>query len=126
LIGATGDDEFGFGAGAAYIYQEIAAPQVVASGSCPGEITFSLSGATPGGIIYVITAEAEGVGIPPGGPCAGIHVNLENPRFLGSLIADSAGTTTIQRNAPGSVCGKLLQAMDMTTCGTSNVVEIAR
>ncbi len=101
-----------------------AAVSLTTSGPCPGRITATASGATPGGNVGF--ARAMGVGsqqIPNGNPCAGTVLGLNQTATLVSVRnADGQGVATISGNVPANACGRVfLQAIDVTTCTTSNV-----
>lgn len=94
------------------------------SGICPGPMTVSVSGATAGGSIALAYGNAGSWTIP-NGPCAGTVLDLAGvPTLAGFFNADAAGTLTLAPNVPAGLCGRTLQAVDMTTCAVSNTVTL--
>lgn len=106
-------------AGTAY-----AAPNLSVTGTCPGPMTVTISGLTPGGSYYLARAQNAGVATIPGGPCAGTEFRL-NPASPGwsvsSLVAPSSGTATFSITAPASMCNRRFEVVDVGTCQVSNV-----
>lgn len=95
------------------------------SGSCPGPITASVSGATPGGTVAFAYATGPGSLIIPGGTCAGTQLGLNATAMLvGTVSADGSGNASITGNAPPVACGGVVQAVDASTCTTSNVESL--
>ena len=95
------------------------------SGTCPGSMAFSVDGATPGGRVALIHASGTGlVTIPSGFPCAGTVLDLDGSATLGvTLTADAAGFASTTASVPASFCGSTwVQALDLASCATSNVV----
>lgn len=106
-----------------------AGPHLSIDATCPagGPIRISWEGATPGGQVAVIFARNTGsFTIPPQHPCAGTQLELGSNQiqiaFQGS--AGSEGSRTLNSNAGSGACGGYLQLLDLSTCGTSNVVRI--
>lgn len=90
-----------------------------ATGTCPGAMTFSVSGGTPGGLIAFLYG-------PPGSftwmgsPCTGTTVDIASP-----TIAQLSTATTASGNAPGAVCGRIrVQAVDVSSCTVSNFIDL--
>lgn len=95
------------------------------AGSCPGQLTASVSGATPGETVAFIFALDEGSVTIPSGPCAGTELGLDgSARLVGADTADASGNAQLTGNAPAAACGRFLQALDVATCTTSNVVQM--
>ncbi len=97
---------------------------LVASGSCPGRMTLTASGNTPGGTVAFV--RATGVGsqrIPNNNPCAGTILGLnQTATLVGTRTADAQGVATISGTVPPIACGRIfVQAIDVQTCLTSNV-----
>lgn len=93
------------------------------AGDCPGTVTASVSGATPGGNVAFIRAFGEGsVQVPPG-PCEGTELGLDaSATLLAIEQADANGNASIAGNAPNAACGRVfVQALDLGSCSTSNV-----
>lgn len=98
------------------------------SGTCPGQVTAAVSGATPGGNVAFIRGFATGsCAIPPGNPCAGTEIGLScsGAALLGLDQADDQGNASLSGNAPAGACGRVfVQAVDLSTCSTSNVEQL--
>ena len=93
-------------------------------GSCPGDIQLNLTGATPNGGVAFALANAEGSANVPVGNCAGTPLDLDSPSLLTVLSADGNGEISLMRNVQGASCGKWLQAVDTTSCATSDTAQI--
>ena len=89
-------------------------------GSCPGQQTMTLTGATPGGNVVLCYGQPGSSAIPFG-PCAGTMMELANPTVIGSFPANSVGSLVLTYNLPAIYCGESLQAVDMSTCLLSQV-----
>ncbi len=123
-VGSMLDDDGGFDAGAAYVYEAVAHPEIAVAGACPGELTLELTGATPSGPIVVARSESEGVSVVPGGKCAGTELTLEEAKVLAAFLTDSDGSFLQTVTVPEGACGQLLQAVDRVTCGAGAVTRI--
>jgi hypothetical protein len=93
------------------------------SGACPGLNTATVTGATPGGSVAIgISAVAGSFVIPSGFLCAGTVLGLGGtPSLAAVLSADGSGTATLSGSVPAALCGYSVQAVDLTSCTTSNV-----
>ncbi|MFG0330710.1 MAG: FG-GAP repeat domain-containing protein [Phycisphaerales bacterium] len=94
------------------------------NGTCPGAVTLTVSGATPGGTVAFIYAFGRGsVTIPQGNPCAGTTLDLDgSATLLDTARANASGEASVSGNAPAAACGRVfLQALDVATCSTSDV-----
>lgn len=102
--------------------------QLTLGGSCPGPMTAAVSGATPFGSVAILRATGTGsVTIPPGNPCAGTVLGLNNTVTLaGTTAANGTGNATFGPvNVPAGACGNFYaQALDISSCATSNVVLV--
>lgn len=124
VAGALDDDDGGSGAGSAYVFQAVASPEVAISGTCPGELTLELSGATPSGPVLMAYSESQGQTIVSSGQCGDVEIDLESPQFLARFLADSEGDRSLVRMAPAGACGLYLQVVDQVTCGVGSVTQI--
>mgnify|MGYP006935311299 CR=1 FL=1 len=94
------------------------------SGTCPS-VTFEIDGAVANGQVALLYAFGGGAYIVPNGyPCAGTWLGLDSSVTLGVVQnADASGTLTLPTNVPAGACGQVyLQALDLTSCGLSNVI----
>lgn len=92
-------------------------------GSCPGTVTVTATGFTPNGNVAIGFSPSTGSFTIPGGfVCAGTTLGLGGtPTLVAVLHANASGTATFSGNLPPGVCGGHIQAVDLTTCATSNV-----
>ncbi len=90
-----------------------------ASGACPGQMTFSVSGETPGGTVAFLYG-LPGSFTHAGTPCTGTTVDLANPQ-VGLLGTNTSLTVMV----PAGACGLYrVQAVDVQTCTVSNFVDL--
>lgn len=104
-------------------------PTLAVEATCPsgGPITISWSGATPDGeIILLLAREAGSFVIPDGYPCAGATLDLSNTQLQVAYRgpADPDGNRVLNSNAGRGACGRVMQLLDLTTCGTSNTAVV--
>ena len=104
-------------------------PELTVDATCPdgGPIAVSWTGATPDGTVALLFARGTGnVVIPPGNPCAGTQLGLNNQQlqvaFQGGAGPD--GSRTLNSNAPAAACGGAMQLLDVALCSTSNVATV--
>lgn len=96
---------------------------LVVSGPCPGTRSFVVSGATARGSVGLITARSTGSFVIPGHmTCGGTQLNLSPSgiQLLTTARADANGTVTILGQINSSACSWAYQAIDASTCRTSN------
>ncbi len=123
VVGAPLDDEAGDRAGAVYVIQTVAHPEISVTGTCPGQVTLTLTGATSGGGVLVAKSATEGMAPLPE-PCGGGELGLEDPSLLLAFLADEEGAESHVRTVPEEACGLLLQAVDRVTCGVGEVRQV--
>ncbi len=77
----------------------------------------------PADIVHFVYGLAPGEFPIPG--CGSIGVNIANPVYMGSATADTEGNAVFSRFVPAHARGRtiLIQALQRTTCLTSNVIE---
>lgn len=125
-LGACADD----GNGAPErLPSEAAPPPPVTSvrGSCPGPVTIEVEGATPGGRVAILSASQPGSTLAPGGPCAGIELELDGRVVVRDTVsADNAGRAVLSPNLPGGACNAWLTAVDLSSCTASNAATPER
>lgn len=122
-VGAHGDDEQGFSAGAAYVFRW-ADLDLALGGSCPGEITVTVTGAAPRGPLALLGSDAEGSQVLPPGPCEGTELGLESPALLTLAPADEEGGLSLTRTVAAGSCGRFLQAVEVGICNPSNTAQV--
>ncbi len=100
-------------------------PSLTLSGTCPGEMAASISGATPRGTVALIFGQRAGQTTIPTGPCAGTLLPISGGvQLVSTTRADGHGNAAIAGTVPPSACGGRLVVLDVATCTTSNVVRI--
>jgi len=93
------------------------------TGVCPGPVTLDTFGGTPNGTVAILYG-LPGSTTKLSGVCAGTVVSLYSPR-LGFLIpSNGSGAASFSFNSPGAACGRILQAVDLSTCRTSNTLVL--
>ena len=104
----------------------LAAPTVELTGTCPGQINVTITGATPYGPIAAATSPNPGGFVLPFGPCMGTATGLSGAGVVPAApaVADGAGNAYLTPTVPAAACGRLGQVMDIATCAPSNVFEI--
>jgi len=91
----------------------------IQSGSCPGSMTFAVSGGTPGGNIAWVYGP-PGSYTHGGSGCTGLQLAISNP-----TIHSISSSTTLTANVPAGACGSMrLQAVDVSTCTASNPLDL--
>lgn len=98
--------------------------ELAVSGLCPS-MQFDISGMTANGQMALLYANGQGsFTVPSGVPCAGVVLGLDSTTRLATMLtADASGIASLNVNVPAGVCGSVyLQALDLTTCGVSDVV----
>lgn len=93
------------------------------TGTCPGPMAVQVSGCTPGGGVAIIYGQA-GSHVKGGAVCNGTVVRITRPTLCAVLTADGSGNASKSFNAPPGACGLSVQAVDVSTCATSNVVVL--
>ncbi len=106
--------------------QIIPEPQLALNivGSCPS-VSFDIDGAIPSGQVALLYSFGMGsLTIPAGYACTGSTLGLDATVTVGTVLtANAAGATSWSTNVPAAACGTVyLQALDLTSCGLSEVV----
>lgn len=103
-----------------------AGPRLSRTGSCPGSSTFTVTGATPGGTVAIAMSGSLGSFVIPGAyQCAGTVLGLGGiPTLVGTLNANANGVGSRTVNLPAAVCGRYLQMVDLSSCTTTNVIQM--
>jgi hypothetical protein len=95
------------------------------SGSCPGTTNIDLSGVSAGGPVVFISSAATGDAALPLGPCAGVSTGLALPlMYFRTTDADGDGAISLSPSLGERACGRVLQALDTTTCTVSAVAPL--
>jgi hypothetical protein len=102
-------------------------PQLAATGTAGGTMTFDFSGFTPNGGIAVVYGPAGS--LTGAAPCGSVTVdltpiNFPPPSQLILLTADANGDAQLVQGVPGPAVGLRVQAVDLTACTVSNFITI--
>lgn len=102
------------------------AQDLAISGTCPGPVDLTISGATPFGTVTLVSGDGPGVtALPVGSPCPSTVLALSgNVKRRLDLTADAAGNVTVTPNLSAGACGASLQALDLSTCSTTQALPI--
>ncbi|TAH34332.1 MAG: hypothetical protein EYC70_15405 [Planctomycetota bacterium] len=103
--------------------------QLSVTGTCGAQMTAQVGGGTANGQAAVIYCLGPGgpIAIPGGRPCAGTMLDLNNTATLGGVVNLGPGGNGQLGpvNVPSGACGVVrVQALDLTSCATSNVVQL--
>jgi len=124
IIGASRDNDLGTNAGAAYVFLETQIDATLeVTGTCPGLVTVTATGGTPGGELTLWNSRAEGSYFLEIDSCVGTELGLDVPRIAHSGTVDEDGSLTGTREAEEDECGRAMQLLDQVTCTTSNLVN---
>lgn len=93
------------------------------TGACPGPVTLTTAGGTPGGIVVVAYGLA-GSYTKPSGVCAGTTVAISQPTIGAVLAANGTGAASLSVTAKAAWCGLTVQAVDVATCTASNAIVL--
>jgi Zn-dependent metalloprotease len=93
-------------------------------GTCPGTLDIGVSGATANGRIALYFGSGAGSTTVDRGHCAGTEIDLSAARRRAGGTADGSGDLDLPMQVPGGACGRPVQALDMTTCETSNTDQV--
>lgn len=92
---------------------------------CPGRQALTWQGARPGARLGILFAAKRGGSVIPGGTCAGTVLGLDSNRLrLFYILSAGEGRGSASANVGDSVCGGYVQAIELPTCRTSNVVPV--
>lgn len=92
-------------------------------GSCPGTVSLAVDHASAGGKVAIACGGA-GTFIRSSPPCAGLVLGILPPALTAILRADASGRAVLHLSASGGLCGRSVQAVDLTTCATTRVVVL--
>jgi len=96
-------------------------PSLTLTGSCPGPVTITATGLTPGGSVQIWSGKNAGSTTVNTGNCTGTQLDIAKARVLSTRKADANGTVTLTRDFKDANCGRLFQVLDLATCDTSAV-----
>ncbi|MCH8261209.1 MAG: hypothetical protein IIC46_13510 [Planctomycetes bacterium] len=93
------------------------------TGSCPGTMGVSVSGATAFGSVAIAYGNAGSFTIPSGS-CSGLTIDISAPTLAGFFNADALGSINLNPNVPAGLCGLTVQSVDMSSCTKSNTATL--
>ncbi|MFT4627440.1 MAG: hypothetical protein ACI8PZ_006124 [Myxococcota bacterium] len=96
-------------------------PLLDISGACPGVMSITGSGYTPGGNVAVLKGSGMGSDAMPAGPCIGGRTGLSGLGYVTMVRADGGGNISVSPSIGGPLCGSYVQFVDTASCGLSNV-----
>ena len=101
-------------------------PTADVAGSCPGALTITIDGLTPGGNFVVIASDDVGGHVLPGGPCAGVATGLAPGVVFAGPFSDfdGDGAMVFSPTVGGGACDKLFTVVDLDSCTTSPVTAL--
>jgi hypothetical protein len=104
----------------------LGAPLLDAEGGCPGAVTVTVSGLTPGAVAGVAHALDEGASPVAGGVCAGTFLGLhgDSLRLLRKVTSGPDGSASFVVSVDWPRCGTPIQAVDTATCAASEVAPL--
>ena len=100
-------------------------PALAIGGTCPGVVTFDVSGATPSSLVTLFSGTGGGTSTVPGGPCAGVRLPIGDPSGRRSINTDAEGNAHFERDLENpSVCDATIVVVDRSTCAVSNPADM--
>ena len=102
---------------------QASAQGLTVGGSCPGVVTYDISG-TPGGRAVLMGGAGMGSDVVGLGRCAGAVTGLSGLTLRGVTLLDGAGQGYRSSVVPAMACGRPLQVLDLQSCDLSSVQTI--
>lgn len=105
---------------------EVEGPTLSMVGTCPGPVTFQLTGASPFAPILVLTGTSPGTFVIPAWvSCAGTILDVSSPKVRATLSSDVNGDLSFSVNLPAGACGALsIQMVDFSACQSTNLLTL--
>lgn len=102
------------------------AADIEITGACPGPIEFVITDAEPDAQVAVLTANAPGDSLTPGGPCPGaaLPIGPAGLSFRTAIRTDASGAVSIRPTIPEPACGLYVSVLDLTSCVASEPMMI--
>lgn len=98
---------------------------VTVTGTCPGSVRLSWSGAEPSRQQGIIFARNLGSFVIPSGPCMGTRLGLGSSAIqLYNIISTGNGSGAVSAQAGLGACRGYVQLITVPSCATSNVAQI--
>lgn len=99
-------------------------PMLTITGTCPN-LVLNIADATPSSLIAFVSGRSAASFVVPNGACAGTILGVSPPVVRVVVSTFPSGRISIAVNPPPVACGTLfLQAVEVGSCGTSNVVAL--
>ena len=99
-------------------------PNIRLSGSCPGNVTVEIDGASNDGRVFVGIANSVGATALGGSVCNGAVVPLASPSLAAVLRARADGTVRRVFNLGAGQCGRVVAVVDRDTCEVSAAASV--
>ena len=123
--GAILDDHGADNSGSFYAFRTAPIdPILEVEGSCPGSITLTAHGLTPGHEIELWAGASFDHTVLTTGPCTGAELGLSSPSLVLTNDADRLGELEATRTLGSAQCGKSLQLLDISTCTVTDPVDV--
>lgn len=95
------------------------------TGTCPGLVRLSWSGAEPSRQQGIVFARNLGSFVIPSGPCKGTPLGLGSQGIqLYSIISTGSGSGSVSAQAGQGACRGYVQLITVPSCATSNVAQV--
>lgn len=98
-------------------------PALAKSGTCPGPMTLTVTGATPSGSVAMLHG-FPGSFTKQNGTCAGLTIPINQPTLGVVLQANANGVATVSFNAPPGLCGRTIIGVDISSCTATNTLTL--
>jgi len=98
-------------------------PTLTITGTCPGLMTFDVSGGTAFGALGLAYGPAGSFTIGGGG-CAGTTLGISAPSIAGVFGLDVNGDLSFSATIPSGACGLTVQGLDLSNCDTTNTATL--
>ncbi len=103
---------------------ELNAGPLALEGTCPGQMTVSIEGATPSTALDLFQGLALGSSEVPVGPCEATVLQITDPDRIASIGVNADGNGSIVLELTDPDCGQWLQGVTQLDCKPSNVVQL--
>jgi len=95
------------------------------TGSCPGVVSINTTLAGPDHSVAILFSQSLGISqVPPGRPCFGTELGLDNAQFATLFTTDARGNATLTPTLVEASCGAFIQIVDLNTCEVSEATTI--
>ncbi len=101
-------------------------PLLDVTGTCPGVMTLTITGATPASDVFIVSGDRQGTTAIPSGPCAGTELGLADGLVVrATRTADGTGVVSLSPDVPALACRAWVQVLDVATCTVSGAVQLS-